>query len=247
MRWLSPVTLTAQGVIDSVPGFYSSGQFLLVPREVLPWPAANTLLIKGDAAPAELARLVPSATVETQQQALAAIRADPLTGTVSSTLLVVTVALGAYALAAIVLSLVIGAPDRVRAVSLLRTLGLSDRQARRLTVLELLPMVLVTALVGLGLGLVLPGALGPGVDMASYAGGLPVGDYSPACSRPWRWRAGWPSALCSARTRTPPSAAAATSAPSSAWVTCCERAVAVRRESAGQGLVRNVGARYPIR
>ncbi|MEU8244774.1 FtsX-like permease family protein [Nonomuraea sp. NPDC048916] len=190
IRWLSPVNLTTQGVIDSVPGFYSSGQFLVVPREVLPWPAANTLLIKGDASPAELARLVPSATVETQEQALAAIQADPLTGTVRSTLLVVTVALGSYALVAIVLSLVIGAPGRARAVSLLRTLGLSDRQAQQLTVLELLPMVLITALVGLALGLGLPAALGPGVDMSSYAGGLPVGDYTPGLLTPMALAAG---------------------------------------------------------
>jgi len=190
IRWLSPAKLTAQGQIGSIPGFYSSGQFLLLSREVLPWPAANTLLIKGDVSPAELTRLVPAATVETQEQALAAIQADPLTGTVRSTLLVVTLALGAYVLIAIILSLVIGAPDRARAVSLLRTLGLSDRQARRLTVLELLPMVIVTALVGLALGLGLPAALGPGVDMSSYAGGLTVADYTPGLLTPMALAAG---------------------------------------------------------
>ncbi|GAA4519928.1 MULTISPECIES: FtsX-like permease family protein [Nonomuraea] len=190
IMWLSPAKLTTQGVIDSLPGFRPGGPFLLVPREVLPWPAANTLLIRGDVSPAELARLVPSATVETQEQALAAIRADPLTGTVRSTLLVVTVALGAYALAAIVLSLVAGAPDRARAMSLLRTLGLTERQARRLTVLELLPLVLVTAPAGLALGLGLPVALGPGVDLSSYAGGLPVGDYAPGLLTPVALAAG---------------------------------------------------------
>ncbi|TDD11738.1 FtsX-like permease family protein [Nonomuraea deserti] len=184
IMWLSPVRLTARGVIDAVPGFYSSGQFLLVPREVLPWPAANTLLIKGDASPAELARLVPSATVETQEAALAAIQADPLTGTVRTTMVVVTVALGAYALVAIVLSLVAGAAGRARAVSLLRTLGLSGKQARRLTLLELLPVVLVTAPVGLALGLGLPAALGPGVDVSAFAGGLPVADHTPGLLTP---------------------------------------------------------------
>ncbi|MFG1944130.1 FtsX-like permease family protein [Nonomuraea sp. NPDC048826] len=190
MMWLSPVELTTQGVIESLPGFHPGGQFLLVPRDVLPWPAANTLLIKGDIAPAELARLVPSATVETQERALAAIRADPLTGTVRTTLLVVTVALGAYALVAIVLSLVVGAPERARAVSLLRTLGLSDRQAVRLTLLEPLPLVAVTALVGLALGLGLPAALGPGVDLSSSAGGLTVGDHTPGPLTPLTLAAG---------------------------------------------------------
>ncbi|TMS00229.1 FtsX-like permease family protein [Nonomuraea basaltis] len=188
--WQSRVKLTTQGVIDSVPGFYSSGKFIVMPLDVLTRPAVNTLLIRGDAAPAELARLVPSATVESQEQALAAIRDDPLTSSVRSTLLIVTVALGLYALVAVVLSLVAGAADRARAVSFLRTLGLSDRQAQRLTVLEVLPMVLVTALVGFGLGLALPAALGPGVDVSSYAGGLPVGDYSPDLLTPTALAAG---------------------------------------------------------
>ncbi|PZG17712.1 FtsX-like permease family protein [Nonomuraea aridisoli] len=190
VMWLSPVRLTTQGVIDAVPGFYASGQFVLVPWEVLPWPAANTLLIKGDISPVELARLVPSATVATQEAALAAIQDDPLTGTVRTTMVVVTVALGAYALVAIVLSLVVGAAGRARAVSLLRTLGLSDRQARRLTLLESLPVVLVTTPVGLALGLALPAALGPGVDMSAFAGGLPVADHPPGLLTPVALAAG---------------------------------------------------------
>ncbi|WP_049566091.1 FtsX-like permease family protein [Nonomuraea sp. SBT364] len=190
IMWLSPVRLNPQGVIDAVPGFQFSGQFLLMSREVLPWPSADTLLIKGDISPAELARLVPSATVETQEAALAAIQADPLTGTVRATMVVVSVALGAYALVAIVLSLVVGAAGRARAVSFLRTLGLSDRQARRLTLLELLPVVLVTAPVGLALGLALPPALGPGVDMSAFAGGLPVADHTPGLLTPVALAAG---------------------------------------------------------
>ncbi|MFI7706999.1 FtsX-like permease family protein [Nonomuraea sp. NPDC049480] len=188
--WQSRVKLTTQGVIDSVPGFYFSGKFIVMPLSVLPQPQVNTLLIKGDASPAELARLVPLATVDSQERALAAIREDPLTGTVRSTLIVVTVALGLYALVAVVLSLVVGGADRARAVSFLRTLGLSDRQARRLTVLEVLPMILVTALAGLGLGLGLPSALGPGVDLSAYAGDLPVGDYSPDLLTPGAMAAG---------------------------------------------------------
>ncbi|MFC4005671.1 FtsX-like permease family protein [Nonomuraea purpurea] len=176
--WQSRMKLGTQGVIESVPGFHDKGKFMIVPLSALVRPAVNVLLIKGDVSLDTLARLLPSATLESQEGALAAIRDDPLTSTVRWTLLVVTVALAGYALVAVVLSLVIGAADRAVAVSYLRTLGLSDRQAQRLTVLEILPMILVTALVGLGLGLGLPSALGPGVDLSSYAGDLPVGDYS---------------------------------------------------------------------
>ncbi|MFC5825441.1 FtsX-like permease family protein [Nonomuraea insulae] len=176
--WQARLKLATRGVISSVPGFYTQGKFMVVPLSVQIRPAVNTLLIKGDASVSELARLVPSATVESQEGALRAIQDDPLTSTVRWTLVVVTGALAAYALIAVVLSLVIGSSERARAVSFLRTLGLSERQAQRLTVLEILPMILLTALVGLGLGLGLPSALGPGVDLSSYAGDLPVGDYS---------------------------------------------------------------------
>ncbi|MFB4266907.1 FtsX-like permease family protein [Nonomuraea sp. GTA35] len=176
--WQSRVKLATRGVIESVPGFHTQGKFLVVPIGVQVRPAVNTLLIQGDAALSDLARLVPSAVVTSQESALRAIQDDPLTSTVRWTLVVVTVALAAYALIAVVLSLVIGAAERARAVSFLRTLGLSERQAQRLTVLEILPMIVVTALIGLGLGLGLPAALGPGVDLSSYAGDLPVGDYS---------------------------------------------------------------------
>ncbi|MFI7462516.1 FtsX-like permease family protein [Nonomuraea sp. NPDC049646] len=176
--WQSRLKVREGGVITSVPGFYNQGKFVILPMESLVRPAVNTLLISGNPALDELHRLVPLSTVESQAQALAAIQDDPLTSTVRTTLVVVTVALAAYALVAVILSLVIGAADRARALSFLRTLGLSDRQAQRLTVLEIMPMILLTALAGLLLGLGLPAALGPGVDLSSYAGDLPVGDYS---------------------------------------------------------------------
>lgn len=155
--WQSRLKLATRGVIESVPGFFTTGKFVVVPIGVQLRPAVNTLLIKGDVSLPELARLVPSARVVSQESAMAAIQDDPLTSTVRSTLVVVTVALAAYALVAVVLSLVVGAAERARTVSFLRTLGLSERQAQRLTVLEILPMILVTALVGLGLGLGLAG------------------------------------------------------------------------------------------
>ncbi|NRQ38298.1 hypothetical protein HII36_41700 [Nonomuraea sp. NN258] len=177
--WQERVKVTTNGVIDALPGFFTEGRFMVLPFEVNKAPAVNTLLIKGDVPVAALAELVPSAEVASQAQRLAGIQDDPLTDTIRTTLLVVTAALAAYALVAVVVSLVIGAADRARALSFLRTLGLSDRQAQRLTVLEVLPLILVTALVGLALGLGLPAALGPGVDLSAYAGDVPVGDYSP--------------------------------------------------------------------
>ncbi|NUP79405.1 MAG: hypothetical protein HOV96_17850 [Nonomuraea sp.] len=188
--WQTRLKLPEGGVIDSVPGFYSQGKFLILPLDEQMRPAVNTLLIGGNPSVDALAELLPTGTVESQALALAAIQDDPLTGTVRTTLLVVTVALAAYALVAVVVSLVIGAADRARALSFLRTLGLSDRQAQRLTVLEIMPMIMLTALVGLLLGLGLPEALGPGVDLSAYAGDLPVGDYSVDLTMPIALAAG---------------------------------------------------------
>ncbi|MER6944891.1 FtsX-like permease family protein [Nonomuraea sp. NPDC000554] len=175
--WQQRTKVVERGVVPALPGFFTRGKFLIVPFGVNQRPMVNTLLIKGDADPAALVKAAGTGTVTTQAGALAAITGDPLTGTVRDVLLITTVALAAYALVAVVVMLVIGAADRARALTFLRTLGLSDRQAQGLTILEILPLVLVTALVGLALGLGLPAALGPGVDLSSYAGDLAVGDY----------------------------------------------------------------------
>ncbi|TDE39915.1 hypothetical protein E1295_32425 [Nonomuraea mesophila] len=90
-------------------------KFLIVPIDVQVRPAVNTLLIRGDASLSALARLVPSATVASQETTLAAIRDDPLTSAVRWALVVVTVALASYAPAAIVLGLMVGAAERARA------------------------------------------------------------------------------------------------------------------------------------
>ncbi|MGW7479981.1 FtsX-like permease family protein [Nonomuraea muscovyensis] len=184
--WQTRVKVAERGVVPSVPGFFARGKFLVVPYEINERPTANTLLIKGDADAEAVARAVgrPRAQVSSQAESLAAIESAPLTGTVRVVLLVTTVALAAYALVAVVVTLVIGAADRARALAFLRPLGLTERQAQGLTVLEILPMILVTALVGLALGLGLPAALGPGVDLSAYAGGVAVAGYSPGLATP---------------------------------------------------------------
>ncbi|MFI7443896.1 hypothetical protein [Nonomuraea indica] len=184
--WQTRVKVSERGVVTAVPGFFARGKFLVVPYEINERAAVNTLLIRGDADPRAVTRAVgqPRAQVTSQAAALAAIENAPLTGTVRVVLLVTTVALAGYALVAVVVALVLGAADRARALTFLRPLGLTERQARGLTMLEILPMILVTALVGLALGLGLPAALGPGVDLSAYAGGVAVAGYSPGLVTP---------------------------------------------------------------
>jgi putative ABC transport system permease protein len=74
--------------------------------------------------------------------------------------------LAVYALLTVIIALVVGAADRARAVSHLRMLGLSRRQAAGLTVLEITPLIVLTACAGFLLGIGLPSALGPGGDLS---------------------------------------------------------------------------------
>ncbi|MFI6600428.1 hypothetical protein ACIBHX_29645 [Nonomuraea sp. NPDC050536] len=190
--WQSRLKVTTAGVITSLPGFFTEGKYLVVPYETNRRPAPNTLLIGGDVDPAAItsAARIPELEVQSRAQTLAAIQNDPLTATVRQVLLITMIALTCYALVAVIVTLVVGAADRARALSFLRTLGLSARQAQLLTVLEISPMIVMTALAGLALGLGLPAALGPGVDLSVYAGGLTVGQFGPSSVTPVALAAG---------------------------------------------------------
>ncbi|MEU7897538.1 hypothetical protein AB0B45_32365 [Nonomuraea sp. NPDC049152] len=186
VRWQVAMRVNPRGSVTGFPGLETQRNLVVLPADANERAGAptrpNVLLVKGSADPAAVLRAASTQgglppVVKSRAQALAAIKGSPLTGTVLATLTIVTAALAAYSLVAVVLTLVITGPARAGALSFLRTLGLSPRQARRLTVLEISPMILITALAGLALGLGLPAALGPGMDLSSYAGGLAVTDY----------------------------------------------------------------------
>jgi putative ABC transport system permease protein len=75
---------------------------------------------------------------------------------------------------AILLMLTMEAESRGRTVSYLRTLGLSRAQLRRLTLVELGPMIVSAVAAGWVLGIVLPAIVGPAVDLRPYTGGWAV-------------------------------------------------------------------------
>jgi putative ABC transport system permease protein len=84
-----------------------------------------------------------------------------------------------YGTLAVLVILFAGTRARGRTVSYLRTLGLSRRQARLLAFVEIAPMLFAASVAGWLLGLVLPGLLGPAIDLRPYTGGLPVTHYVP--------------------------------------------------------------------
>lgn len=84
-----------------------------------------------------------------------------------------------YGTLAVLVILFAGAQARGRTVSYLRTLGLSRRQSRLLAFTEIAPALFAAAAAGWVLGLVLPGLLGPAIDLRPYTGGVPVTHYTP--------------------------------------------------------------------
>ncbi|GIH39518.1 hypothetical protein Mco01_25180 [Microbispora corallina] len=189
--WPVRRTVVARGTVGGLPGLApAADEIVVVPYSVATRtgtaPFATMLLVRGDASRAALTAAVdtPQTLVVTVADAFGSITGGPMTGVVLAAFAVVTAALAAYALVAVVLALVAGAADRARALAYLRTLGLSRRQARGLTVVEIAPLIVLASLAGLLLGLALPAAVAPGVDLSPYAGqpveGFPITVGTPA-------------------------------------------------------------------
>ncbi|WP_424535231.1 FtsX-like permease family protein [Sphaerisporangium viridialbum] len=192
--WHIRMRLTKQGVITGGLAGVTFAQDKLI---VMPYDSSkragartytNTLLIEGDHIDGAALRAAAGnrrdIVVSTFDEALDKVNRSPLTSTVKNSFLVVTIALAVYALLTVIIALVVGAAERVRALSFLRTLGLSERQAASLTVLEIAPLIVLTACAGLLLGLGLPPALGPGLDLGVYAGDLSVQAYELSLTTP---------------------------------------------------------------
>jgi len=67
------------------------------------------------------------------------------------------------------------APGRGRALSRLRTMGLSTGQGRRLLIYELAPLIGVALVAGGLVGVLLPRLLGPALGLDAFTAGLPAG------------------------------------------------------------------------
>ncbi|WP_283134798.1 FtsX-like permease family protein [Rhizohabitans arisaemae] len=177
-----PIAATA--ALDGFPRITDSPNPLIVgPYSALRDPKPTMLLIRGSGIdPAQLRAAVAEETTHltalTHEGVLASMTGSPMSGVMHNALLVTVVAMAGYCLIAVLLSLALGSAERTRTASLLRTLGLSGRQARTLTLLEIGPIIGIAAITGLGLGSGLPQVIGAGIDLSGYAGGIPVDHYA---------------------------------------------------------------------
>lgn len=175
-------TLTSIGTLASFPGLDPDDRWAVARTEdadrVVDLAYAPSVLFV-DAPAVDLQAVVdevteqqPFASVTGRDAAFAFVRDAPLTGAVQLGFLVSFVVAALYCALAIVLALVVTSAARSRNLSYLRTLGLDDRQARGLVAWEIVPMAAITAVVGIALGVTLPGLVGPAIDLRPFTGGL---------------------------------------------------------------------------
>ncbi|SEE65140.1 ABC transporter permease [Jiangella alba] len=162
---------------DAIPGLTTGSQWMLADRGVLEEagvaiiPPRVTLVDLGSGGSASaVAAEMGDRTVITPASAVADLRGPVTDGTARA--IVGAIALtGLLCAAAVVLTMVVGAPSRGRLLSQLRTLGLSSRQGEGLVVWEAAPVAAVSLVTGLVLGVALPWAVLSGVDLRSLTGG----------------------------------------------------------------------------
>src|SRR5690606_11257514 len=174
-----PVTVV--GDVAGIPGPDAPHRWALVPRQALPARGpVDELIIAGtnldpDAILEALAGHTgpgqPAVTSLTQVR-----RALEDTGYHSGLTLLFTAgagAAGAAGVLAMAVAVVVPARSRGRALSRLRTMGLSHRQAPWLLLTELLPASLLAVATGIAVGTSLPLLLGPALGLNEFTGGTP--------------------------------------------------------------------------
>ncbi|MFW6090226.1 MAG: FtsX-like permease family protein [Actinomycetota bacterium] len=120
----------------------------------------------------EIARIAgPDAQLTTATDVLTEVRVRTLETFLVASFVVAVVVVGFLSAMAVLLTMVIEAPARGRLLSQLRTLGLTARQAQALVVWEILPLSLVSLVVGAGLGLGLPWLVFSALDLRPLTGG----------------------------------------------------------------------------
>ena len=164
------IDLRVVGVTDLIPSGYLGGPFMYLDRSALdaqlPKPVgANLLLATGPGANAAVSALgLPASDVHLRTSWLTARRGLALVSGTQQTMLFVTIALALLAMIGLIATVLAGARDRGRSLSLLRTLGLRPGLGWWLALAELAPIVIAAliggVIAGTGMVLILEPSLG---------------------------------------------------------------------------------------
>ncbi|MDT0389575.1 ABC transporter permease [Streptomyces dubilierae] len=165
-----PVTVRVTAVNPRTPAV-PEGEFLLVDAAGLKgFTGPTTLLATGADIDGKALRAAGSGvSVTLRAEERAALSDSPLQAGAERVYGWAVVAGAGYAVLALVLGLLRTAPERAALLALLRTLGLTTRQGRRLLGLEALPQALLAAGGGMAVGWAAVRLLAPGVDLDRLA------------------------------------------------------------------------------
>lgn len=162
------------------PDGYVDGPFAFVDREslvaLLPDPqSANRYLVMGDGAAAAVSALdVEDGAALTWDGWLEERRGFALVAGVESAMLFAVIAVALLSVVALVSTVIGGARARGRALSMLRTLGMSSRLGWWLALAELGPLILASILGGIVAGVIVMVTLTPAIGLDVLAGGTTV-------------------------------------------------------------------------
>jgi putative ABC transport system permease protein len=172
--------LRVAGTLEAITGAQPGGQFVVLPRWALgtqaPAPAVMAIIgphLDTAALTAAVRRAVPGAQVTLRSRLLGAISAAPLPHGGFVTFAQGAAAAGAFSLLILVLTLVLSARSRELTLARLVTMGLGPSQSRRITVVEILPLILAAVVGGTACALALVPLVGPAVNLAAFTG-MPV-------------------------------------------------------------------------
>lgn len=168
------------GDTAGLPQLVEGERWVLVPRQALSGPTAiDELLVGGSGIdPVALREAVGGETASVEVTTLAERRAELEASGFNQGLTLVfvagTVGAAAGGLLAVGLALLVQAATRSHTLSLLRTMGLSPRQARGLLLIELTPVTALAVLAGAAAGIALPVLLAPALGLTEFTGGAPI-------------------------------------------------------------------------
>lgn len=120
---------------------------------------------------AAVAQVLPQSAITSPDLVSAELLDSPAADGMNRAFVVAVALSGLLCAAAVVMTLMIGAPGRDRLVAVLRTLGLERRGTRGLVAWELGPWVLAAVVVGAGLGVAIPALVLATVDLTPFTGG----------------------------------------------------------------------------
>jgi putative ABC transport system permease protein len=172
-------TLTV-GNRDSFPGVPAEMPFAIVPWSELKKTEAegeivrpNRLYVGGVGAATvreAVEDMAPRADVETRADIVSRQRESPLVENVFRGFRAAILLAALYAAVAVGLMALIAARSRSRDLALVRTMGASARDAVVLAAVELTPLVVSALALGIGLGIVIPHLIAPGLDLTFFTG-----------------------------------------------------------------------------